>query len=297
MAQTLYVNPSTGSDSNAGTESAPFKTIAHALGQAQSDPDTEIRLSVGNYNADSGESFPLEVPSGVKIIGNEGNKGSGIVIEGSGQYTSPTQSRQSVALRLDSDTELRGVSLTNGERRGTAVWIESANPTVINCTFTKSNREGIFAAGSSKPKILNNQFIENNGQGISITRNSAGEIRGNTCKQGGAGIVIDGEAIPQVIGNECSENRYGMQISQDAKPVLRKNRIENNSEEGISLTGKAFPDLGSSDDPGENIFSNNAKLDIGNYTKNKLLSVGNSLNSSKVKGEIEIKGGSAPTQT
>ncbi|MEW5861916.1 MAG: DUF1565 domain-containing protein, partial [Cyanobacteriota bacterium] len=36
MAQTFFINPATGNDSAAGSQSAPFKTITKALQQAQS---------------------------------------------------------------------------------------------------------------------------------------------------------------------------------------------------------------------------------------------------------------------
>src|SRR3712207_9535382 len=99
MAQTLYVNPGTGSDSAAGNQSAPFKTITKALKSAQS--GTTIQLAAGNYNAASGEVFPLDVPSGVKIVGSEDNKGNGVSIEGSGQYLSRTQAGQNVTILLE----------------------------------------------------------------------------------------------------------------------------------------------------------------------------------------------------
>jgi parallel beta-helix repeat protein len=288
MAQTFYINPATGSDSAAGSQSAPFKTITKALSQAQS--DTTIQLAPGNYNAASGEVFPLNVPSKVKILGNEGNKGSGILIEGSGAYNSRTQAGQNVTILLASDAELRGVSVTNLASRGTAVWMESTAPTVANCTFTKCNREGVFATGDANPVILNNNFIENGGNGISFTKNSLGEIRGNICKNAGSGISIDGTAAPKVTENKISDNRYGMIVSADARPMLRKNVIEKNTEDGLSVTGRALPDLGTKQDPGGNILRSNTQFDLNNATGIKLISVGNELSASKVKGLVEIDG-------
>jgi parallel beta-helix repeat protein len=288
MAQTLFVNPGTGSDSAAGSQSAPFKTITKALSQAQS--DTTIQLTAGNYNAASGETFPLDIPSGVKVVGNEGNKGNGILIEGSGEYNSRTQAGQNVTILLANAAELRGVSVTNLAKRGTAVWVESTAPTIANCTFSNSKREGVFTTGDAKPTILNNAFIDNEGNGISITRNSQGEIRGNTCKQAGSGITIDGTSAPKVVDNKISENRYGIIISGEARPVLRNNLIEKNTEDGLSVTGKAVPDLGKSNDPGSNTLRDNAKFDVNNSTSTKLISIGNQLTASKVKGPVEIDG-------
>jgi len=83
---TLYVNPQTGSDAAACRQSAPFKTIARAIDLAAS--GTTIELAPGTYSAASGEQFPLEIPSGVKVIGNEAYKGDRILIEGSGKFVS-----------------------------------------------------------------------------------------------------------------------------------------------------------------------------------------------------------------
>lgn len=288
MAQTLYVNPATGNDSAAGDQSAPFKTLSKALQQAQA--DTTIQLAAGTYNATSGEIFPLQVPSGVKLVGNEQNKGNGIVIEGNGEYISPTLAKQNITLLLEDTTEVRGVTVTNKATRGTGIWIESTDPTITNCTFTQCDREGVLATGTAKPNVVNNNFIDNGGNGISFTKNAQGEIKNNSCKKAGYGISIDGNATPRVVDNTISENRFGVGISVDAKPILRNNRIEDNEEYGIAVTGNAEPDLGSKEAPGNNIFRNNGKFAILNSSKNTLLSWGNQLTSNQVSGLIQIEG-------
>ncbi len=293
MAQTLYVNPATGSDSAAGSQSAPLKTLTKALNQAQS--GTQIQVAAGNYNAANGEVFPLQVPSGVKVVGNEQNKGTGILIEGSGQYNSRTQAGQNVTILLATNAELRGISATNPASRGTAVWIESTAPTVANCTFTKCKREGVFATGDANPIILNNVFINNDGNGISFTKNSLGEINGNTCKNAGSGISLDGNATPEVCNNIISDNRYGIIVSGESRPIFRNNVIENNSDTGLSVTGKALPDLGIKTEPGNNIFRNNTQFDLQNSTSTTLISIGNQLTISKVKGLFEIDGSPSPS--
>ena len=300
MPQTLYVNPATGNDTANGSQSTPFKTITKALGQIQ--PDTIIQLAPGNYNTASGEVFPLQVPSGVTILGNEGTKGNGILVEGSGGYTSPTLALQNITFLMANNAAIRGVTVTNLARRGTAVWIESTAPIVANCTFSKCNREGVLATGTANPTILNNVCLENGGNGISVTRDCGGEIRGNSCRKTGYGISIDGNAKSLVVDNTISENRFGMSISVEAKPVLRNNRIENNEEYGLAVTGNAIPDLGKSlQEPGGNILRNNGKLDILNVTKNTLVSFGNQLTASKVSGSINIDGnvvaGNPPVDT
>jgi parallel beta-helix repeat protein len=289
MAQTLYVNPATGNDSAAGDQSAPFKTLSKALQQAQA--DTTIQLAAGTYNATSGEIFPLQVPSGVKLVGNEGNKGDGIVIEGNGEYVSPTLAQQNITLLLEDTTEVRGVTVTNKATRGTGIWIESTDPTIANCTFTECNREGVLATGTAKPNVVDNDFIDNGGNGISFIKNAQGEIKNNTCKKAGYGISVEDNAAPRIVDNLITENRFGVGISVDSKPILRNNTIEDNEEYGIAVTGNAEPDLGKSqDDPGNNIFRNNGQFAILNSSKNTLVSWGNQLTSNQVSGSVQIEG-------
>ncbi len=95
----LYVNPTTGSNTNAGTQQAPLKTITEALKKATS--GTTILLAEGNYNASSGEEFPLKIPGGVTVVGNESNKGINMKIEGSGNILSPTWARQNITIALN----------------------------------------------------------------------------------------------------------------------------------------------------------------------------------------------------
>lgn len=174
---TLYVNPQTGSDSAACSQSASFKTIARAIDLAAS--GTTIELAPGTYSAASGEQFPLEIPSGVKVIGNEANKGSGTLIQGSDNFFSPTAADQNITILLATDAQLRGVTVTNLDSRGTGVWIESTSPTVANCTFTLCKRQGVFATGNANPAILDNIFVENSAAGVITAGTAKGIIQRN----------------------------------------------------------------------------------------------------------------------
>ncbi|NEO71778.1 S-layer homology domain-containing protein [Moorena sp. SIO3H5] len=286
---TLYVNPATGSDSADGSESTPFKTITKAFDSAGS--GDQIQLKPGTYNTGSGETFPLKAPSGVKIIGDEANKGKDILIEGNGLFNTRFGGGQNVTLILAKDTELKGVTMTNRERRGTGAWIESGSPVVANCTFFECNREGVNVTGEATPEIKDNNFIGSGieGQGISITRDAKGNIQGNTCIKMGNGIAVDGNAAPRLVDNRTSENIFGIVVSGDARPILRKNRIENNERFGLSVSGKGLPDLGTAGDPGENALRNNGEFDLQNFTSVQLISVGNVLVASKASGPVSIQ--------
>jgi hypothetical protein len=89
---TYYVNPVSGSDSNSGTSSStPFRTIKKALAVVYKTTMTGLTISLaqGTYSAASGESFPIVIPIGVVIAGNNYGHGAtrGSFIEGFGEDT------------------------------------------------------------------------------------------------------------------------------------------------------------------------------------------------------------------
>jgi parallel beta-helix repeat protein len=208
QSTTFYVNPAIGKDTGAGSSTAPFKTLTKALASATA--GTTIQLAAGTYNAAGGEVFPLVVPAGVMLLGDEPSKGKGIVIVGSGKYASPTFGSQNITLRLDSNAQLRGVTVTNQAERGTAVWIESTSPLLANNTFTRCSREGVFVTGTGKPLILDNVFIENAASGVFLVRNAKGEVRRNVCQKTGYGIAISDSAAPLIADNKLVGNRAGI---------------------------------------------------------------------------------------
>ncbi|MCY7275251.1 MAG: DUF1565 domain-containing protein, partial [Phormidesmis sp. CAN_BIN44] len=291
----LYVNPTSGSDSAAGSQSAPFKTIARALQQIKS--GTTIQLSSGTYSTASGETFPLFIPSGVTVLGNESNKGNGIQITGGGTYASPTFANQMATFRLANNAQLRGVTVTNPEIRGTGVWIESTAPTIANCTFVNCKREGVFATGTANPIVNDNVFFQNAANGISIVRDTKGEFRRNVCQNTGFGLAIGDNAAPLITDSRIFENRSGIVLSKAARPVLRGNTVERNTESGLISLERSVPNLGSSQDPGGNIFRDNGEFDFQNATNPPITiaSAGNQLTPTKVQGPIEFLVSEVPT--
>jgi parallel beta-helix repeat protein len=283
---TFYVDSTRGSDNAAGSQAAPLKTITRALQRATS--GTRIQLTPGTYNAASGERFPLVISAGVTVVGNEAQKGRGIVLEGNGEYNSPTFARQNVMILPDNNAQLRGVTVTNRAARGTGVWIESTSPAIAHNTFINCGREGVFATGNATPDISDNVFQQNAASGISIVRNAKGEIRRNVCQKTGYGIAISDSAAPLVADNHTFENRSGIVLTGTCRPVLRNNLVERNTSDGLAIANTALPDLGKEQDPGGNILRGNGAFDLRNATSIKLISVGNQLNPVRVSGSVDF---------
>lgn len=282
---TLYVNSATGNDSNSGSRQSPFKTLTRAL---KVTPPAIIQLAAGTYSTTNQEVFPLLIPEGVTVIGNEANKGAGIVIAGGGEYQSPSLGVQNVTLVLLNHASLRGVTVTNPAAKGTGVWIESTVSHLANNTFTNCGREGILTSGTAKPLILDNVFVQNAASGLFMARNSKGEVLRNVFQKNPLGIAISDFAAPLISKNKLSDNRTAIALSRNARPVLRQNLLLKNSQGGLLVNENAVPDLGNTQDIAGNIFSDNGAFDIQNTSAQPIISVGNQLNPTQVKGQVNF---------
>ncbi|WP_081980799.1 DUF1565 domain-containing protein [Neosynechococcus sphagnicola] len=291
----LFVNPGSGSDSSSAgrTPGSAFRTISYALQVAQ--PGTVIQLAAGTYNAQSGETFPLMVSPGVSLRG-DAKQSQTIVITGGGFFVSPSFARQNAAILAQKGSQIIGVTVTNANIRGTGIWVESADPLILNCTFVGSHRDGVFVTGSSNPKILSNTFLKNGGNGVSITRAAQGEIRSNLFQETGFGLAIGGVSAPLVIDNKIRQNRDGVVVTDMARPVLRGNVIEKNARDGVVAITNAQPDLGTTSSPGNNTIRLNSRNDLYNATRsNTLAAVGNTLDPKKISGRVEMQSAQVPS--
>ncbi len=296
---TYYVNPVTGDDTADGTQDSPFKTLTHALGQVRT--GERIQLASGTYNAASGEHFPLRIVAGVTVIGNQANKGSDILIEGGGDYTSPSNARFNfnVTFAIEDNVELRGVTVTNCNSRGSGVWIESPAaiaPTIANCTFKNCDMEGVFVTDGASPKILDSVFSENQGYGISLTANAKGEISQNLLQKNAVGINTQDGVAPIIAENTIKlNNRSGIIVSGSSHPILRNNTIEQNLEDGLVVITQAQPDLGTSQSPGDNLLRGNCQYDLQTTSTATVSLVGNQIDPARIRGIVELHNNQIPT--
>ncbi|WP_413161300.1 DUF1565 domain-containing protein [Capilliphycus salinus ALCB114379] len=286
--QVIYVDPVNGVDSDtSGNNANPFRTLTYALQKAQ--PGVTVQLAPGTYSQQTGEIFPISVPDGVVLRGEASNNGQNVVIIGGGNFVSPTFARQNVTLRTQGNSQISGVTVTNPNTRGTALWVESSTPTITDSTFANSKRDGIFISAEGNPKVENNIFIQNEGNGISVARSGQGEIRSNLFQNTGFAISVNDQAAPQIVENQIIENRDGIVVSHSAQPILRNNLIENNSRDGVVAIAQSQPNLGTADNPGNNIIRNNSRYDVYNATRgNTLLAVGNEIDESRISGPVEF---------
>ena len=262
----VYVNPTSGTDSDRTdiTEATPYRTITYALEQSQA--GTTIQLAPGTYSTESGEKFPLLIKPRVILQGNESTKGQKVIIRGGGVYASRTFAGQNTTLLAEKDSEIKGITVTNPNVRGTGIWIESGNPIIESNTFINCLREGVFVTGSATPKVTDNVFSQSQANGLSHAKAAQGEIRGNLFDNTGFGIAISDSAAPLLMNNLVTANKDGIVISHISRPILRQNRIEGNMRYGVVLLADAKPDFGTASSPGNNVLMNNGESDLYDLT-------------------------------
>lgn len=289
QVQMLFVNPSVGDNKTAGTDRAPLKTITQALQLAQA--NTVIMLSPGIYSAQTGETFPILLKSGISLQGDASTKGKNITIQGGDTYLSPTSARQNVTIVGANQTAITGVTITNPNPRGYGLWIESSSPTVAENTFIGSGHDGISVNGKSAPIIRNNYFYQNGANGITVYGTSQPEIRENVFERTGFGININQNAAPMLVNNRIIYNRTGVVAQANSRPILRNNLIEGNTEDGLVAIAQSLPDLGTTNAPGGNTFRNNARYDVnGSATKQVISAFGNTISRNRTSSNIDISG-------
>ena len=292
--QVLLIHPTLGNDQTAdGSQALPFRTITRALQVAPS--GSVLLLSAGTYSSESGETFPLRLKPGITLQGDPTVSGQGFLIQGGGDFLSPTSARQNVTILGADRAVLTGVTVTNPNPRGYGVWIESSSPIVLNNTLTGNTHDGISTVGSSAPLIQGNVFTGNGANGITIFGASHPEVRQNVFELTGFGINIADTAAPLIVDNRISQNRDGIVVQENSHPIIRGNLIEGSQEDGLAAIGQAQPNLGTAIEPGNNVFLNNRRYDINTTVAKQLIpAAGNQLSSDRIVGQLDLAGVSAP---
>ena len=191
----VYVVAATGNDATGtGSCAAPYKTITKGVAGTVS--GTAVRVSPGTYSAALGETFPIMLPSGVQLIGDEANKGQGTtatkVIGGGNIALTGNCGTFGTTIYAGANAVIAGFELTNG--LGTF-----AQMTLLVRT------DGVT--------IRNNSIVNNPGNGIHICNSSVNQvITGNRIRGNNLGLgFIFGGAGAKVENNVITNNSYGVE--------------------------------------------------------------------------------------
>ncbi len=226
--QTLYVDAETGSNRASGTESQPLKTVTRALEIAL--PNTVVVLAPGRYTKASGEVFPIQLKPGVTIQGTPGSGDRAAIIEGGGQFVSPTRSRQNVAIVAADRAGIAQIAISNPD--GYGVWVESANPTILESAFINNRQTGLYIASGS-PRVQGSYFSGNRVAGLIVLGRSTAMIYQNTFDNTGDAIRVLEGATPEIVANRLINNQVGLVIIGSGRPTLRDNQLSGNRRDEV----------------------------------------------------------------
>lgn len=243
-----YVDADTGVDANAGTEKSPFQTITKALSVAVA--GEWISVAPGSYDGTNGEAFPLMVPAGVGLVGDEATKGFG------GIQATAIIGTGGVVLAPGDDSTIAGFLIRTSAAAGpaTGVDIAASRVTLRNNTIVTNDTYGVHVrAASAGHAITGNDITDNGpaagttGAGLAFKGGGAGSlVAGNTIRDNGIGVEIDmadvdlgGGASGSAGGNELSCNRGNDLVTGSTLVSARSNRWDDvpPSEAGVASDG------------------------------------------------------------
>jgi len=201
-AQTIFYVSTSGSDTNPGTQSSQFKTITHAMTKATRSGST-VYAAVGTYDVANGETFPITVPAGVLLIGDEANKGGGgspTRIVGGGLAPGSAPGNVGVAVLPGTGSTIAGFTITNSngsfaERRG--LILANSTVTLRNNTVTgATHKAGVYIDASTNHMITGNRIVDNGGSsmgsGLAFSKGGVGsKVENNVITGNGFGVEYD----------------------------------------------------------------------------------------------------------
>lgn len=192
----FYVSAGSGSDSNPGTWEDPFKTLTHALSVATA--GERVHAVPGTYDVANGETFPLLMPQGVELIGDEPAKGAGTtatLIRGGATVPPAMGLTIEAAVVVDGNATLAGFvvinpnTYTTGLIDGVTVW--HGDSVVRNCHLLDCEHAGLSYRKVQTGGMATGNRIARCGFGIRFDYGpDGGEVEGNVVTENDTGVMI-----------------------------------------------------------------------------------------------------------
>ena len=259
LATDRYVDAATGNNSNDGSSENPWMTITHALTQVSSGDRINVRR--GTYDTDLGESFPLQMKSGVDLVAV--TPGWFTVIHGDG-------SNRVITCDQVTGVTIYGFVVENGnagnDDGGGIYCDESHQITIKKCVIqnnTATNGGGISTYYSSvtiHDNLIQSNTATYNGGGIYIKEPDDGDGNAGTIAHiiekncvydnyaGGAGGGIcfySDHDKSDLFNNLVIKNRLpgnsnsagGVELCECAQVLVYNNTIADNDGYGLKVNG------------------------------------------------------------
>ena len=283
------VSAELGDDVLASGECIPFRTMTQCFDVAR--PGEVVWVAPGTYDEALGERFPIRIPDGVHLIGDEDNRGVGDVptrIQGCEHI----ESNMYVAVTPLEGSAISGFSIVPTTDAGgrISLWCIHADDDgveVANNTCTEADGGVYVDTGDNGATIRDNTFqsMEDSARGVRVESSVPCTVNNNEFdsidrpisafagdhiiednvinggETGGiAGISIQ-SAAPTVRGNTITAPTGGYQNAAlyisggTSAPLIRENVITTTVGYAVKVNFGAEPDLGRLDDPGLNDFT------------------------------------------
>ncbi|MBN1594134.1 MAG: right-handed parallel beta-helix repeat-containing protein [Candidatus Coatesbacteria bacterium] len=234
----VFVDGINGSNSNDGSEDAPWQTITYALNSVQGWEIAPVMIYVAAGEYSNFEEFPLMMESWVFLIG----EGASCTILRSSGFLPP----RVITCEDVSGVIIEGFTIRDGFSGGYEYWggggIFCSSSSVIIRDNIITGNEALYCGGYGE------------GGGILICRGSSAVLSRNLIVEntayGGGGICCYG-ASPTIVSNIIgwNEDRYlmsgggGICCLDGASPKILNNAIVSNVGGGISCTFESSPEI------------------------------------------------------
>jgi hypothetical protein len=259
---TIHVSASAGDDgTGTGCITKPFKTITHGLEVA--DSGMTVLVAAGTYDADNGEEYPVRIPGGVSLVGENWE-------------TTVLQSNLFRMININgSHCAVRKFTLAQDpalpEGWNITIMVESPAEYAVLDSLRMTDiavNADVRLASTVGTSVTNCRLIADEdtwaGRGFEIIVNDAGSVVRDCVVSGFAlGIFSNGAADPLIQGCTIENNNYGVDLCCYA-----------------SDTSNPVPDLGGGarGSLGGNIIRNNSTYGLYNPTKSTIYAKYNTWN-------------------
>lgn len=310
-----YVNRTTGDDANDGSAGAPWATISHAV--ATADSEITIRVAPGTYNSSRGETFPIVMKKGQRLIGNVGSKGAGATptrIEGGGAY--PLGTMDGTAVVGAEGARVAGFSIVNLSDYYVGVAVDGVTMQIDHNTFLGGMYAGVNAGNGASLDAHDNLF-HTDVFGLILDGSGVVRVHDNTMEYGRNGVRANGIDSLEVADNVINTWDTGVIAALGTWIMIRNNTFnppagnlvasiqysgglvlirENTffTSPGVRVdTGLAVPDLGTAASPGLNDFAAIPGVALRHVGQGTVMAIGNTWanNPPQVGVDILITGG------
>lgn len=222
------VDATNGNDTTGNGTTLPYKTLTKALSVAVS--GSTVTVAPGTYDAALGETFPIIIPAGVQLIGDETNKGNGTIptrIVGGGNLSTLASFTSATVVPRDGSV-VAGFTITGTAPNPTVnspmgLVLENNSVTIRNNRLVDSGKGGLYVTANGNSTLVSGNVIQsngttNNGFGIAFINGTGPGVRieNNVIRLNVTGVEFDAPAASGDLGGGATGSTGGNVIAANS---------------------------------------------------------------------------------